>query len=323
MTIQTTDSFYDNTMLSSYKDCPRKFFLRHVLDWRSEGVAIPLVFGLSWHAAMDVIWQHYKQVPDKNELVQLAMAKFLETWESENMPIELSIEQIEKFSPRTPGVAAEMLHKYIEKRANILDSAQLLAVEQPFAVPLPGTEHTWYIGKLDKVVQMQNLTIIEHKTTTSYKKDGGFQTSYIEGWYSDSQVKGYQFGGGLYFPGLTQVWVDAALVHKQVHDAFRFVPVAHNFDLLQEWVGDTREWVKRVELDTQAYKTAGGRLSEGVFPKNENSCMGKYGPCSFLKICVTTPRPELLDAPPEGYMEEHWAPFEILGLSKLIEEAKI
>jgi len=319
--IKKTDSFYDNTMLSTYKECPRRYFMRHVLNWRGDGVALPLVFGLSWHSAMDVVWQHYGKVPTQ-ELVQLAMASFLETWEGEGLPTEMTVEQIERFAPRTPSIAAEMLHQYIEKRANIL-GGKLIAIEQPFAVPIPGTEHTWYIGRLDKVTQLEGITAIEHKTTTAYKKDGGFQYNYIQGWYSDSQVKGYQFGGGLYFPGLTQVWVDAALVHKTVHDAFRFVPVAHNSELLKEWIDDTREWINRVELDTQAYKAAGGRLAPGVFPKNEQSCMGKYGPCSFLDICVTTPRPELLDAPPERYKEEKWQPFETLGLSKLIEGAKV
>jgi len=320
--LTATDKFFDNTRLSAYKDCPRKYFIRHVLDWSGDGVALPLAFGLSWHSAMDVVWQHYHQCTPQ-ELVQLAMAKFYETWESEGLPIELDVEQTERFTPRTPSVAAEMIYGYITKRKNILEGAKLLAVEQPFAVPLPGTERTWYIGKLDKVVQMENLTIIEHKTTTSYKKDGGFQTAYIEGWYSDSQVKGYQFGGGLYFPGLTQVWVDAALVHKTVHDAFKFVPVAHNSELLKEWIGDAKGWVNRIEQDTEAYKAAGGRLVEGVFPKNENSCMGKFGACGFLNICRTTPRPELLDAPPEGYKEEKWSPFETLGLDKLIEGAKV
>jgi len=310
-------------MLSGYKDCPRKYFLRHVLNWRSEGVAIPLVFGLSWHSAMDVVWQHYHNVPNRNELVQLAMAAFLETWEGEGLPPDLNLELTEKYSPRTPGIAAEMLHKYIEKRETLIKSATLITKEAPFAVPLPGTEHTWYIGRLDKVIQTEQILALEHKTTTAYKKDGGFQTSYIEGWYSDAQVKGYQFGGGLYYPGLTQVWVDAALVHKTVHDAFRFVPVAHQFPLLEEFISDTREWVNRVELDTQAYHADGDRLASGVFPKNENNCMGKYGACTFLNICRTNSRPELLEAPPEGYIEEAWKPFETLGLTQLIAEAKV
>lgn len=301
-------SYYDNTMLSAYKDCPRKYQLRHALGWRSAGVSLPLNFGLSWHSAMDVVWEHAKQVSER-DLRDFAMAKFIETWEAQGLTLDLSMEDMEKMSPRTPGVANEMLHHYISKRWKMLQEAELLAGEQPFAVPLPQLDNVWYIGRLDKVVEFNGQKIvIEHKTTTEYKKDGGFRSTYVESWYSDSQVKGYQYGGGLFFPGLTQVWVDAALVHKQVHDAFRFVPVAHQFPLLQEWVGDTVDWVKRVEAD----------LTRGYFPKNENSCMGKYGACPFLNICRTTADPAKLSAVPEGYLLERWEPFKILELDKLV-----
>ena len=313
--------FYDNTMLGSYKECPRRFFLRHVLAWRSEGTSLPLIFGLSWHSAMDVVWEYASKL-SQADLPRAALAKFYETWEGEGMPPELSVEQIEQYTPRTPNIAHEMLVQYVQQRWGMLQDAQVIAVEQPFAVPLPLYPDVWYIGKMDKVVRYNGNTLaLEHKTTTEYKKDGGFKSSYIEGWYSDSQIKGYQFGGGLFYDDLTQVWVDAALVHKTVHDKYRFVPVAHQFPLLEEWVNDTREWVKRVEKDLNQFKID-GQLRPGVFPKNENSCFGKYGACPFVDICRTTSDPSKLDSVPAGYMVEKWEPFEILGLDKLIKQGE-
>lgn len=306
--METQAQYLDNTMLSGYKDCPRKYYLRHVLGWRSEGTAIPLVFGLSWHDAQDVVWKHAKAVPAK-ELEQLALAKFCETWEANGLPVEPGIEQLEWMGMRTPSVAHDMLHHYIETRWKMLQEAELLACEQPFAVPLPELPNVWYIGRLDKVVRYNGETlVIEHKTTTAYKKDGGFLSSYIEGWYSDSQCKGYQYGGALFFPGLTQVWVDAALVHKTVHNAFRFVPVAHQFNLLQEFLRDTVSWVNRINEDTIAE----------YFPKNENACMGKFGACTFLNICRTTSDPGALAGPPAGYMVDRWTPFDLLGIDQIL-----
>lgn len=308
--------YYDNTMLSSYKDCPRKYFIRHVLNWRGSGIAIPLSFGLGWHDAMDVVWADAK-VSSQKVLAEHGMAAFKARWEEQGLPADMDMEAIERHSPRTPGIAHEMLAKYIDKRWGMLQDCELIAGEQPFAVPLPGAEDTWYVGRLDKTVSYNGqLLVLEHKTTTEYKKDGGFKTSWVEQWYSDSQCKGYQFGGRLFFPGLTQVWVDGALVHKSVHDAFRFVPVAHQFPLLQEWVDDTRQWVNRVEADCAKFESA-GKLGNGVFPKNENSCVGKYGPCPFLDICRTTPDPSQLDAPPGQFIEEKWEPFDILQLDKI------
>jgi len=255
---------------------------------------------------MDIVWLHAKRL-DKMELVQAGYAAFCTSWEEQGLSLDLSLEQIEAASPRVPMVAAEMLHGYVRDRERILHEADLIASEQPFAVPIPGMDGRWYIGRLDKVIRTTELIPLEHKTTTEYKKDGGFKASYIEGWFSDSQVKGYEFGGGLFFPGVSQVWVDAALVHKTVHDKFRFVPVSHPMPMLQEWVEDTRNWVRRIEADTAG----------GYFPKNEGSCMGKFGPCPYLTICRTTPDPGRLGEPPAGYIAEAWEPFDILGLEKI------
>ena len=295
-------------MLSGYKNCPTFYQLRHVKGWRGQGTALPLIFGLCWHDAMDVVWTQAKNF-NQTELSQLAQLKFKETWVANGLPEELTPEQIENFGFRIPPVAGEMLFHYIEQRWKMLQACELVACEQPFAVPIPGMPDAWYIGRLDKVIHYNGeLLIIEHKTTSEYKKDGGFKTTYLESWYSEAQVKGYQFGGSLFFSGAKQVWVDCALVHKTVHDKFRFVPVEHPFPILEEWIKDSVEWITRVQQDT----------ARAYFPKNENSCVGKYGPCPMLSICRTTNSPGQLDEPPEGYIVDRWSPFDILGLEKLL-----
>lgn len=306
---KTGSKIYDNSILSAYKDCPRKYQLRYLMDWRSEGTSMPLVFGLSWHSGQDVVWQYARKVSGEQELANLAMVKFYETWEAEGLPAELDMEQIERYAPRTPLIAHEMYAGYIRDRWKILMEAQVLAVEQPFAVPMPGREDTWYVGRLDKVIDFNSqVLVIEHKTTTSYKKDGGFQTAYVESWFSDAQMKGYQFGGGLYFNGLSQVWVDAALVHKKEHKHFRFIPVAHQMPIIEEWIADTDKWIARLELDT----------AKEYFPKNENACFGKYGRCPFVDICRSIPDNALPEEPPPGFIIEKWSPFDLLKLEKLV-----
>lgn len=310
-------TFKDNTEIGCYKDCPRRHLLRHVLHWRAAGVARPLVFGLCWHDAMDVVWSHYKKV-DQRELLQLAFARFCQTWQENGFPVDMTLEQIEEFTPRTPMIAAEMLAGYIADRGKIISQSELVGTEQPFCVPVPGVKDGWYIGRLDKAFDLNGQTIIaEHKTTTEYKKEGGFKTLYIEGWYNDAQVKGYHFGGSLYYPSLGQIWVDCALVHKTVHDKFRFVPVQHPAPIINEWLEDLQNWWKRIVKDQQILEEE-GHLVGGIFPKNENQCVGKFGACQFLDLCRTVADPTQLGEPPEGYIEEKWEPFKLLGLDKVI-----
>lgn len=65
--------YFDNTMISAYRECPRKFFFRHNNGWTGDGgTAIELVFGLAWHEAMNVWWT--------NGNVQEAQKAFLKTW---------------------------------------------------------------------------------------------------------------------------------------------------------------------------------------------------------------------------------------------------
>ena len=320
MTEFTTNSqCFDNTRLSEYKRCPRAFLIRHVLHWTPGGSRDPLVFGSSWHAGLDVVWQHGKKF-EPLELTHLAAMAFEKVWQEEGYPLEVGFGGWERFGPRTPGVAKEMYFHYINKRWSMIQESEVLGIEQPFAVPIPGVADTFYVGKLDKTVQYQSQTLVlEHKSTTAYATVGGFRTDYVDSWYASSQVKGYQFGGGLYYPSLDGVWVDAALVHKKIHDTFKFIPVAHNIELLGEWLGNTKTWVSKV-VESKRQQTAGIPVHL-CFPKNEDSCFGKFGQCEYLDICRTCPDPTKLDGPPQGYHVEMWEPFDLLKLDKLVKES--
>lgn len=315
-----SDLFWDNTKISSYKDCPRKYFLRHVMQWRSEGTATPLVFGGAWHAAMDAVW---KLLPTTSvpETALAAMGAFVAKWEEEGLPSQLDTDQERAFAPRTPMIAAEMIPNYISQRQKIITECEVLTIEQPFAVPLPNVPRAWYVGRLDKAIRHQGqVLVIEHKTTALYRKDGPFQYDWSNSWYSDSQVKGYEFGGNMYYPeNFGGVWIDGAMVHRTIHDGFKFIPVKHTIDLVTEWLGDTEQWVERINKDTIMFEEH-GHLTKGVFPKNENSCHGKYGPCAFLDVCRTTASIHKDQDVPYGYLIEPWEPFETLGLEKIIND---
>lgn len=115
------------------------------------------------------------------------------------------------------------------------------------------------------------------------------------------------------------MWVDAALVHKKIHDTFKFIPVAHNLELLSEWLNNTKTWVSRVSESKRQQKA--GIPVHLCFPKNEDSCFGKFGQCEYLDICRTCPDPTKLDGPPQGYHVEVWEPFDLLKLDKLVKES--
>lgn len=320
-TLPTADTkCYDNTRVSAWKVCPRMYFIRHELGWRPTGTGIPLVFGSSWHNGQDIVWS-WAQKFGQQDLAALAYQAFVKKWTEEGFKENLTLEEANFMAPRTPQIAYEMYIEYIKARWNMLQNVAVVAVEQPFAVPIPDIPNHWYIGKLDKVVDYNGQRLIlEHKSTTAYATIGNFRTDYVESWFMSAQVKGYEFGGSLYYGGIDAVWVDAALVHKKVHNAFKFIPISHNFTLLQEWLDGTKQWIKEMSAEQDKYRHE-GRLLPGMFKKNEESCFGKYGACPFIDICRTVADPSMLEEPPPGFVKDIWEPFSILGLDKLVKEA--
>ena len=318
----TPNSFYDNTMLGTYKRCPREYYLRQVRGWRPEGLSTALKFGLAWHSAMNVIWQRYGKI-NNADLVNLAMISWNDCWTEEGMPgmDEWNLELEQQYSPRTPGTAKEMLTQYVVQREGILKSAKLESAEQPFAVPVfPDQPNIWYIGRKDKKILLNgDHIILEHKTTSEYKIDGGFKTSYLESWSPSSQCEGYLYSSQLSDKVPARyLWVDAALVHKKVHDKFKFIPIAASGASLDAFLWEMRDWILRIrgEVKRLAENSTREQTHMVAFPKNTEQCSGKYGLCGFINICRSIPRPDLLTEPPGGYIHEPWEPFDTLRMQE-------
>ena len=320
MSITRESKYFDNTKISTYKECPRKYLIRHVLGWTIEGnsKAPALVFGSCWHAGMDAMWGAGHNA-SHSDMVELARNAFKQEWEDNGYEWNLTMEQQDELGARTPGTAHEMYYSYATQRERMLTEAIILGIEQPIAMPFPGMSDTWYVGKLDKVVDFNGQHVLEHKTTTLYRIKGNFDADYVESWAAASQVKGYQMCASTYYPKLQDVWVDMALVHKKVHDAFKFSAVSHSWDLLKEWITDTGRWITEIQKEVKEYQEVGS-LEKGTFRRNEDQCYGKYSKCPFLNICSTCSDPTKLKEVPSGYVEERWEPFDTLGLDKLIKQ---
>ena len=309
--------YYDNTRLSDFKDCPRKFYFRHIRHWRRKGLAAPLGFGLAWHDAMDIVWGLLGK-KDDDTVMTLAYEKFISTWVAEGFPHpdEMTPDEFDKYNPRVPATALEMLWNYIEQRKEFITSCEVLAIERPFAVPLSADNpNLFYIGRLDKEVRHNGrVYIIEHKTTSAYSKDKGIRPQWTNGWSPNSQVDGYLHTGKIVHGNeLKSVYVDGALVHKLHHDIFKFVPIERHLQCLEDWAEETGDWIDQVETRKALF----GESLTKAFPKNTNECNGKYGTCSYLDVCKYVPDVEKLVEPPEGFKMEKWSPFSILGLDKI------
>lgn len=325
-------TYYDNTKLSCYKTCPRQFYFRHVRNWRREGNSAAISFGLSWHAAMDIIWGLAGKKSD-DQVVALAYHKFLETWQEEGFkhPDDMDFDELEKLAPRTPMIAAEMLVHYLAKRKDFILNSEIVAIEQPFAIPLyPDDDcREFYIGRIDKVVRNNGRIFpIEHKTTSMYQgraPDHRLKPDYIEQWSLNAQVDGYLNTTAMnYGKELKAIYVDAALVHKKTHNVFQFIPIERALTQMDAWLFDARDWVARVNFDMDRLREVRetDKAMEDItylpaFPRNTESCQGKYNQtCSYFDLCRFWDNPEEHTLP-EKFIEEEWNPFELLNIAEV------
>ena len=255
-------------------------------------------------------------------LVKEALRVWIERWEenSDNEDPNQMINDKGRPEVRNSGTAMEMLFNYIEERKAFMSECRLVSVEQPFAVPLDENEpDLYYVGRLDKVVKYQNRhIIIEHKTTTSYKKDGPFRDDFTMSFSPNSQIDGYLYAGHmLYGKSLKSVWVDGALVHASVHDGFRFIPVDRQLSHLSSWLWETRYWIAQIEANERALE---GRNSQEeldympAFPKNTSACTN-YGGCPYLDLCKMVSDPSVREDFP-GYLTKKWEPFDELEFQR-------
>jgi len=327
--MSTELEFYDNTEVSCHKLCPRKYYFRHELGLTRAGKAPALAFGLAWHAAMDVVWTMICNAKEKDDLkiLKAAYVAWEQCWVEEGMsaPGDMSHEELDNLRMRTPDTAIEMISSYILARRMFLETKveQLLSIERPFAVPLlPDNDKLWYCGRMDKVMLMEGRVYgVDHKTTTAYKKDGGFMSSFVDSFSPNSQVDGYAYALHLLYPGkLGGIWIDGALVHKQARH-FCWIPAVRSIDALDAWLYHTRTEIGLIEKFRADLKAADPNSNYlPSFPMHDRACWDFNSPCTYLDLCKGVPNPDSFistNGIPDSYSIEHWSPFDVNQMEEL------
>jgi hypothetical protein len=281
---------------------------------------------------MDVVWGSIaKGFEEDAPIIKAAYAAFDEKWVELGFPsiMDWTPDDTDKYNPRTPDTAIGMLEHYVPTRRRLISGLNLLAIEQPFAVPLTEADpDLWYCGRLDKVYEAPDgVYIVDHKTTAWYKKDGFFRSEFIDGFSPDSQIDGYAYAAHmLYGDRFKGVFIDGALVHKNVHEGFCWIPVARHIDQLDAWLWETQHKIKRMEankgmLGNYAEEMVSGDMSYmPAFEKNTGSCFSFNTPCPYLDLCKSWGNPHdaiLSQGTPMGFEVEPWSPFDHIQLEKI------
>lgn len=272
---------------------------------------------------MDAIWRYADSELSDTQLAATAFKAFRDKWieEGQKPPDEMTVEETQALLPRSPGIAAEMLVHYIKQRRPYIAQREVMEIEKPFVVPI-GRESEMYVGRLDKIFDDPQIgkIIAEHKTTSLYKKGGPFRNEFIEGWSPENQVDGYLHAGHmLYGDDLKYLYVDAALVHKEVHDGFKFIGINRAVEQLDAWLYETHYFMEEIRHNMEVLYNNDWQKEPylAAFPKNTNACFEYMRPCPYRDVCRMVSNPEKQKDPPPGMVVEKWQPFDVLGLEQL------
>ncbi len=327
-----TITLLDHTRCEAARTCMRKFYYKMERGWNTNNKSSALTFGSSYHAAMDCLWARhtelYQSKASRQAVVEAAYEAFVKEWMEQgfNGPDDLGPDEIDQLLPRTPGTALEMLHEYPDAREHLFrdPSFKLIAVEQPFIVPIdPDNDKTWYCGRFDKLFEYRGEIIVgEHKTTATYsgtkKTKYHLKSNYIDSWSLHSQIFGYCYAlRQLHGDKSGGVWIDAALVHREVHDVFRFIPINVKDVVLDAWLWNLHTVIDTILANRAVVAEREGGPYLAAYPHNFHSCTDFGGICEYADICRSVNNPAQLTEPPSGYVYDPWNPFSILNLQEI------
>lgn len=298
--------FYDNSTLNDFRVCFRRGYFSKIRNFEPRGIRKGLLFGTCWHSAMDFVWANASAMDDI-ELLRGAVSTFNESFDNTELAM---VDDFDLF-PRTKSRAAEMLLEYVNRFSYELRSLEVIAIEEPFIVPLSlDDEKLMYIGKLDKVIKHPDgIRFWDHKSAFS------FSQSWIESFSPNSQFDGYSHAGHMtYGDSFKGCMVDGALVQKSKID-FKRIPLSRIPAQLDAWLYETLTLIYEIqyheELLAKYRKEGYGANYLRCFPKNTCRCTEYYGVCPYLDLCKFQDNPDIYPLQELVYEEHKWQPFDI------------
>lgn len=195
---------FDNTMLSAYRQCPRKFYWQIVRGAVPRTTATALQFGLAWHKFLELYYEGASMEKAYAEAAQLI---------------------VNPDTKRNATMLWEICKLYVERWKK--DDFVVERTELGFTLELDGF---LYGGRIDGIARMNNSNerfVLEHKTAS---RMGPF---YFNQWHLSSQVRGYVYGLASLLDGVSGVLMNVAYIAKKP-DLFR-EPIRIPPVVLEDW----------------------------------------------------------------------------------------
>jgi len=270
---------FDNTMLSLFRLCPRKFKYRMIDDLTPLALKdYKLVFGGALHEAL-AVWY-------KSGSIQEATDKFLVDW--------MLHEGQDKTDQRCAARGITILSQYIEKYQHEPFVVNPEYIEVGFSAEL---DEYIICGKMDGIVKwtlgFDGFCVLEHKFSTS---KGYLVTE------PNQQLDTYIWGA--------MQLLNAPVIGAYFNLCYHNKKGIENNEFIRELTRRTPEKIKRWEEETIDWiKSVNICLERGRFPKNSSNCGAFYRECEYTRLCKTEDESEREAIRACMYKIDKWNPY--------------
>lgn len=276
--------FLDSTMLSSYKSCPRKFYLEYVLNYKPKEVSVHLHAGASFASGLEAArMAFYSDGKPAADAEGIGLGALLRHYGSFQHPADSA-----KSAERMAGA----LEFYFDAYPLGADGAEPITlpggrrgIEISFSEPLPRNHPVTgnpllYCGRLDMAAKYaQGLFVEDDKTTSSLGATWGRQ------WDLRSQFTGYCWGlagaAGLRPNG---VLVRGVSILKTKYETQQAITYRHPWQI-EEWLAGTLDTIDLMLRDWE----------RGYWRKVLDHACAEYGGCAFKNSCLSEEPQNWLD----------------------------
>lgn len=267
----------DSTSLGEFKLCPRRYQLGVVEGWQPRGTSPHLQFGLWLHSAVERYWHSRTASQDHQTALAEALAWLMAaTWEPATGRGWLSDHKI-----KNRLSLVRTLVWYLDEKAQddtlqpITLANGLPAVELSFTFDLGLAsavgEPFVVCGHLDRIAELSGEPYVVDIKTTS----GGLTPAYFDQFSPDNQMSLYSLAGKIVYDlPIRGVIIDACQIGVTFSRFHRGL-VQRTASQLDEWLADTRSWVRQLER----------AALDSIWPMNDKACTGPYGDCPFRPVC--------------------------------------
>lgn len=318
----------DYSSLSTYLECPRKFFFQYVLHFRSSRPSIHLVFGSCWHYGLE---ETYRRIASGSAMDTNMDAEFARDISVKAFNKLWSLEGEPHFDPdlvypKAPGRAADMYNKYWKEYLDEDSQKKIIGVEIPFTISLGIMDDFFgstdeadddedddslpdYIGRMDLVFEAPDgsLEIVDHKTASSINAVTpiSFQAS--------MQTDGYLTAGHMFFDKIPSMTYSVALCQK-TRIAFERFTFQKRMSALDRFLLDLASHCESIQEDLALYEiekaeTSRKHVMRCFRRKSGYACTMFFSACPYFDLCQNRNNPATWhNNPPQGYSVNEWDP---------------